>query len=52
MRLELQKVKEHATPLAGAGVETGVEVQVTGDVDNKAASAGCPASPCSPSDCF
>ena len=30
-------VQEHATPLAGAGVETGVEVHVTGDVADSAA---------------
>jgi hypothetical protein len=39
-------VKEHATPLAGASVETGVEVHVTGDVADKAASGGCCASAC------
>ena len=39
-------VQEHATPLAGAGVETGVEVHVTGDVADSAASGGCCASPC------
>ena len=43
-------VKEHATPLAGAGVETGVEVHTTGDVADKAASGGCCGSSCSP--CF
>ena len=37
----LQNVKEHATPLAGAGVETGVEVHVSGDGVDKAASGGC-----------
>ena len=37
----LHNVKEHATPLAGASVERGVEVDVTGDVDNRAASGGC-----------
>ena len=30
----LANVKEHAPPLAGASVETGVEVHVTGDVDD------------------
>ena len=34
----LPNVKEHATPLAGAGVETGVGVHATGDVDDRAAS--------------
>lgn len=34
-------VKEHAPPLAGAHVVTGVEVHDTGDVDDKAASSGC-----------
>ena len=43
----LQNVKEHATPLAGAGVERGVEVHVTGEVENRAASGGCCASACS-----
>ena len=42
-----QNVQEHATPLAGAGVETGVEVHVTGDVADSAASGGCSVSPCS-----
>ena len=37
----LENVKEHAPPLAGASVETGMEVHVTGDVDDKAASGGC-----------
>ena len=37
----LHNVKEHATPLAGASVETGDEVHVTGDVADKAASGGC-----------
>jgi hypothetical protein len=41
-----ENVKEHATPLAGAGVETGVEVHTTGDVADKAASGGCCASAC------
>ena len=41
MVISLPIVKEHATPLAGAGVETGVEVHVTGDVADKAASGGC-----------
>ena len=42
-------VKEHATPLAGAGVETGVEVHVTGDVADSSASGGCCVSSCSAS---
>ena len=33
-------VQEQATPLAGAGIETGVEVHVTGDVADDAASGG------------
>jgi hypothetical protein len=45
----LQNVKEHATPLAGAGVETGVEVHDTDDSADNAASGGCSASPCSAS---
>ena len=45
----LPNVQEHATPLAGASVERGVEVHVTGEVENRAASGGCCASPCSPS---
>ena len=40
-------VKEHATPLAGACVETGVEVHNTGDVADSAASGGCSVSTCS-----
>jgi hypothetical protein len=36
-----RNVKEHATPLAGAGVETGGGVYATGDVADKAASGGC-----------
>jgi hypothetical protein len=43
----MANVQEHATPLAGAGIERGVEVHITGDVDNRAASGGCCASPCS-----
>ena len=42
----LANVKEHAPPLAGASVETGVEVHVTGDVADKAASGGCSVSTC------
>jgi len=42
-------VKEHATPLAGAGVETGVGVHVTGNVADSAASGGCSVSTCSAS---
>ena len=45
----LANVKEHATPLAGAAVERGVEVHVSGDVDNRAASGGCCVSTCSAS---
>ena len=37
----MANVKEHATPLAGAGVETGVKVHVTRDVADSAASGGC-----------
>jgi len=37
----LQNVKEHAPPLAGAHVETGVDVHDTQDVDDSAASGGC-----------
>jgi len=43
----LQNVKEHAPPLAGAHIETGVEVHITGDVDDRAASGGCCVSTCS-----
>ena len=39
--IPLPNVQEHATPLAGASVETGVEVHVTGDVADSAASGGC-----------
>jgi hypothetical protein len=42
-------VQELATPLARASVETGVKVNITGDVFDRAASGGCPASPCSAS---
>jgi len=42
----LPNVKEHAPPLAGAHVETGVEVHVTGDVADRAASGGCCVSSC------
>lgn len=42
----LANVKEHAPPLAGAHVETGVEVHTSGDVDDKAASGGCCVSSC------
>ena len=45
----LPNVQEHATPLAVASVETAVEVQVTGDVADSAASGGCGVSPCSES---
>jgi hypothetical protein len=45
----LQNVQEHATPLAGASVEHGVEVHVTGEVENRAASGGCCDSACSAS---
>ena len=40
-------VKEHAPPLAGAHVETGKRVHITGDVDDRAASGGCCVSSCS-----
>jgi len=39
-------VQEHATPLAGADVETGEKVHVTGDVADRAASGGCCVSTC------
>jgi hypothetical protein len=39
--LDFANVKEHATPLAGAGVGTGVEVHTTGDVADREASGGC-----------
>lgn len=39
-------VEEHAPPLAGASVETGVGVHITGDVADKAASGGCCVSSC------
>ena len=34
------------TSLAGASVETGVEVHLTSDVDDRVASEGCPVSTC------
>ena len=34
-------VKELATPLAGASVEAGFKVHITGDVFDRAASGGC-----------
>ena len=34
-------VKEHAPSLAGAHVETGKRVHITGDVADRAASGGC-----------
>jgi hypothetical protein len=37
----MANVQEHATQLAGAGVETGMESHTTGDVADKAASGGC-----------
>jgi len=46
-RSDLSNVQEHATPLAGASVETGVEVHFTGDVADSAASGGCCVSTCS-----
>ncbi len=46
--LFLSNIKEHAPPLAGAGVETGMEVHTTGGAVDKAASGGCCASSCSP----
>lgn len=45
----LHNVKEHAPPLAGASVETGIEVHTPGDVYDKAASGGCCVSTCSTS---
>ena len=48
----LANVKEHATPLAGAGVETVVEVHATGDVADSAASGGCCVSTCCASSIF
>ncbi len=39
-------VKEHAPQLAGSGVETGVEVHITCDVVDTAASGGCRGSTC------
>jgi len=44
--ISLENVKEHAPPLAGAHVETGVEVHDTGDVADRAASGGCCVSSC------
>ena len=44
----LANVKEHAPPLAGAHVETGGRVHITGDVVDRAASGGCCVSSCSP----
>lgn len=44
-----ENVQEHAPPLAGASVETGIRVHDTGDVDDKAASGGCCVSSCSAS---
>jgi hypothetical protein len=46
-RFSQTNVKEHAPPLAGAHVDTGIEVHTTGDVDDKAASGGCCVSSCS-----
>ena len=37
----MANAQEHATSLAGAGAETGVEVHDTGDVADSAASGGC-----------
>jgi len=42
----LPNVKEHAPPLAGAHVETGEKVHITGDIDDRAASGGCCVSSC------
>jgi hypothetical protein len=39
--ISLHNVQEHAPPLAGAHVETGIEVHDTGDVADSAASGGC-----------
>jgi hypothetical protein len=41
-----ENVKEHAPPLAGASVETGVWVHVTGEVADNAARGGCCVSTC------
>ena len=45
----LPNVKEHATLSAGARVDHGVEVKITGDHVNKAADRGCCVSSCSAS---
>jgi len=47
--ISLPNVKEHAPPIAGAHVETGEKVHITGDVADRAASGGCCGSPCSAS---
>ena len=44
----MPNVQEQATPLAGGSVGTGVEIHVTGDVADNAASGGYGASSCSP----
>ena len=46
----LANVKEHATLSAGASVDHGVEVGVTGEHVNRAADRGCRVSTCSASD--
>ena len=46
--LMLSNVKEHATLSAGASVDHGVEVGITGEHVNRAADRGCCVSSCSP----
>jgi hypothetical protein len=43
----LENVKEHATLSAVAGVDHGVEVETTGEHENRAADRGCRVSTCS-----
>lgn len=43
----LQNVREHAPLSAGASVERGVEVENTGEHENRAADRGCCVSSCS-----
>ena len=43
---EMPDVKEHAPPLAGTSVETGVKVHDTGDVDDRRPVAGAVALRC------
>jgi hypothetical protein len=42
----LANVKEHATLSAGARVDNGVEVETTGEHENRAADRGCCVSTC------